>query len=148
MMKLGKIVLAMTCVAALSACDNSKPETMFAAQYSVPQSTLDVAAGSTFAVPLTVKNTSTATWDSKAAKDPVVAAYHWLDADRKLVVQDGDRTLFAEPLKPGSQVTMQLKVEAPKAAGTYVLQAGLLQEGVAWFETKNVKPLEISVKVK
>lgn len=147
-MKLGKFVLVMTCVAALSACDNSKPESMFSAQYSVSQPTLDVAAGSTFSVPFTVKNTSTEIWNSKAVKDPVVASYHWLGSDRKLVVQDGERTSFAEPVKPDSQVTMQLTVRAPKEPGTYTLQAGLLQEGVTWFEAKNVKPLELTVNVK
>lgn len=147
-MKLGKLVTVMACVAVLSACDNSKPENIFSAQYTTAQSSLDVATASTFTVPLTIKNTSTATWDSNVAKGPVLAAYHWLDSEKKLLLLDGKRTYFSEPIKPGAETAVQLVVLAPKAPGNYVLQVSLVQEGVSWFESENVKPLELSVKVK
>ena len=147
-MKIGKLVLAMACVAVLSACDSGKPPSVFSAQYSAPQSSLEVAASSNFTLPLTVKNTSTAAWDSKAAQGPVLAAYHWLAADKKMLLVDGNRTAFATPVAPNAEATIKLAVAAPKAPGDYILQVSLVQEGVSWFESKDVKPLELNIKVK
>lgn len=148
MMKLGKLAVAMACVAVLSACDAGKPENVFSAQYSSPRNSLDVASASAFTLPVTVKNTSGGAWDSKAEKGPVRAGYHWLDSEKKMVVLDGNRTWFADPVKPGSEATIQLAVVAPKAPGNYTLQVSLVQEGKGWFESKSVQPLEVSVKVK
>lgn len=148
MMKLGKLVVAMACVAVLSACDSGKPQSVFSAQYSTPQNSLEVTASSNFTLPLTVKNTSTAAWDSKATKGPVLAAYHWLGADKKVLLVDGNRTAFTAPVAPNSEETIQLGVAAPTAQGNYFLQVSLVQEGVSWFESKDVKPLELSIKVK
>ncbi|MEB2646808.1 hypothetical protein WH299_01935 [Pseudomonas sp. MYb541] len=148
MMKLGKLAGVMVGIAALSACDDGKVENVFSAQYSASSSSLDVAAGSKFAVPITVKNTSSGTWDSKASKAPVLASYHWLNADKTVLLLDGNRTPFAQPVKPDSEVAVQLGVVAPKAPGNYILQVSLVKEGAGWFEAKNVKPLELAVKVK
>lgn len=147
-MKLSKLLLAASCVAMLSACDNSKPENIFSAQYSTTQTSFEVMPGSIFIVPLTVKNTSTTTWDSKAATGPVLAAYHWLGSDRKMLLVDGNRTSFSAPVKPESEVSIQLGAAAPTAPGNYILQVSLVQENISWFDSKDVKPLEINVKVK
>lgn len=147
-MKLGNLVLAMACVAVLSACDGGKPKSVFSAQYSAPQSSLEVTPSSNFTLPLTVKNTSTAVWDSKASQGPVLAAYHWLGADKKMLLIDGNRTAFTAPVEPNAEAKVQLAVAAPKAPGNYILQVSLVQEGVGWFDFKDVKPLELTISVK
>jgi hypothetical protein len=147
-MKLGKLVLAVACAAVLSACDSGKPTDVFSAKYSAAQTQLTVTAGSQFTVPVTFNNSSTGTWNSQDPKTPVMPAYHLLDSDKQLVLQDGVRTPFAEVVAPNKEVTVKMNAEAPKKPGTYIMQVSLVQETVAWFESKNVKPLELTVTVK
>lgn len=161
-MKLGNLVAAVACIAVLTACD-SKPEpesqqspqsssaaasqNVFAAQYQADNTTWKVTADSKFSVPVTIKNTSADTWSSQVAKGPVLAAYHWLDSNKKLLVRDGLRTPFATPVAAGSEVKINLNAQAPKEAGTYIMQVSLVQEGVAWFEDRQVRPLELTIQV-
>jgi hypothetical protein len=161
-MKLGNVVVALACVVVLTACDsNPEPESkqssqtpsaqvgqnVFAAQYQTESTTWKVAANSTFVIPVTIKNTSTDTWSSQATKGPVRASYHWLDSSKKMLVRDGLRTQFATPVAAGSEVKINLNAQAPKESGTYIMQVSLVQEGVAWFENKQVKPLELTFQV-
>ncbi|MNT95422.1 hypothetical protein D3C72_2372990 [compost metagenome] len=64
------------------------------------------------------------------------------------MVADGLRTSFAEPVAPGKDVTIKLNAAAPKHPGTYTLQVSLVKEQVAWFDSKQVKPLELTLSVK
>lgn len=158
-MKLGKLLVAVACVGVLTACDSTQePESqqkssatqgqnIFAAEYAVASTKWKVAAGSKFTVPITIKNTSGDTWSSQAATGPVMASYHWLDSDEKLLVRDGPRTPFPTPVAAGSEVKIDLIAQAPQEAGTYIMQVSLVQEGVIWFEAKYVKPLELTIRV-
>lgn len=161
-MKLSKLVMAVACVGILTACD-SKPgaeskqslptssapasQNIFAAQYRADNSAWKVAANSKFSIPVTIKNTSADSWSSQAEKGPVLAAYHWLDSSKKMLVRDGLRTHFATPVAAGSEVTINLSAQAPKEKGAYIMQVSLVQEGVTWFEDKQVKPLELTIQV-
>lgn len=147
-MKLGKLMLIMACTVTLSACDSDKSGSVFSAQYSAAQANFNVAAGGAFKVPLTLKNSSQGSWDSKDAKSPVGVSYHLLDSDKKVVVFDGLRTWFSEPVAPGKDVAIKLEAVAPTQPGTYTLQVSLVQEYVAWFDGKEVKPLELTLNVK
>lgn len=161
-MKLVNLVAAVACVTVLTACDSkqtpeSKPspqtssapasQNVFGAQYQADNTTWKVTADSKFSVPLTIKNTSADAWSSQAAKGPVLAAYHWLDSSKKMLIRDGLRTPFATPVVAGSEVKINLNAQAPKEKGTYIMQVSLVQEGVAWFENKQVKPLELTIHV-
>ena len=152
----------MACVTVLTACDSkqtpeSKPspqtssapasQNVFGAQYQADNTTWKVTADSKFSVPLTIKNTSADAWSSQAAQGPVLAAYHWLDSSKKMLIRDGLRTPFATPVVAGSEVKINLNAQAPKEKGTYIMQVSLVQEGVAWFENKQVKPLELTIHV-
>jgi len=46
----------------------------------------------------------------------------------------GLRTPLPGTLVPGERMTALLRVRAPAQAGSYVLRATLVQEGVAWFD--------------
>ncbi len=161
-MKLGNLVVAVACVAALTACDSkSEPESkqppqtssaptsqnIFSAQYQTESTTWKVAANSRFSIPVAIKNTSGAAWSSQATKGPVRVAYHWLDSSKKMLIRDGLRTPFATPVAAGSEVKINLNAQAPKEKGTYIMQVSLVQEGVVWFEDKQVKPLELTIQV-
>ncbi|MNR64356.1 hypothetical protein D3C85_1869820 [compost metagenome] len=64
-----------------------------------------------------------------------------------MLQRDGLRTPFAQPVNPGSEVKLDLGAQAPKDKGTYIMQVNLVQESVAWFDTKQVKPLSLTIHV-
>jgi hypothetical protein len=75
-------------------------------------------------------------------------AYHWLDASGKQIVEDGLRTPMPWPVPPGGRVSVQQKVLAPPAPGSYILELDPVFETVAWFSEKNGgKTLRIPVEV-
>jgi len=97
---------------------------------------LNFATGATAVIPVTVTNTGLTTWDS-SADPPFRLGYHWLlnDSDRA-VDFEGARTLFPEPVPPGSTVTVQARVRAPGQPGRYRLMWDPVLEGRLWFSTE------------
>ncbi|HEX3163420.1 MAG TPA: hypothetical protein VHQ92_12655, partial [Pseudolabrys sp.] len=66
---------------------------------------------------------------------PINISYHWLNiADRTPVVFEGERTKITPRLPPGQQDEFLVTITSPAAAGEYILQVALVQEGVAWFD--------------
>ena len=86
----------------------------------------------TYTLPVTVKNAGTATWTAAGA-NPIAVSYHWHDASGTTVVWDGLRTPLAADVAPNATATIQARVIAPSAPGTYTLTFDLVREGVAWF---------------
>jgi hypothetical protein len=70
---------------------------------------------------------------------PVCMTYHWRTRDGNMVVWDGVRTALPCDLDPGDSTECLLTVVAPDQEGEYVLQAAVVQDGVAWFETTDPK---------
>ncbi len=91
-----------------------------------------VAAGGTFAVPVKLRNAGPHVW-RRAGGTRVAAAYHWLDEDGEPVVWEGRRTALPADVPAGGEVEMEILVDAPEAAGRYLLVLDLLRERVAWF---------------
>jgi hypothetical protein len=97
---------------------------------------VEMPAGRTRSVPVTLANTGRLTWDS-GATPPILLSYHWLPADGEgFVAFEGDRTAFASPIPPGSTVTLDVRVRAPEQPGRYRLEWDLVQEGRLWFSTE------------
>lgn len=79
---------------------------------------------------------------------PVNLAYQWLDAATgEVVVRDGHRTSLPATLGAGEAVALDAVVEAPAAAGDYVLRVSAVQEGVAWFVDRGAAAWESRVRV-
>jgi O-antigen ligase/polysaccharide polymerase Wzy-like membrane protein len=100
---------------------------------------LDVSltTGATTIIPVTLTNTGLTTWDS-SAEHPYRFAYHWLLADSDRVANfEGLRTTFAEPVLPGSAVTLRATVRAPGQPGQYRLMWDVVQEGRLWFSSED-----------
>ena len=95
---------------------------------SVPAS---MAAGQTYSVSVTMKNTGTATWTkltgyklgSQNPQDNTV----WLAATNRADLGVADAIL------PGQAKTFSFSVKAPASAGTYNFQWKMIREGVEWF---------------
>ena len=82
-----------------------------------------------------VKNMGNVAWPAltPGAKYRVTLGNHWLDKSGKTVVLDDGRTDLPHDLKPGEEAELFLRVTAPKAAGTYVLELDMVHEGLTWF---------------
>ena len=92
-----------------------------------------VNAGSEFPAVLTIRNRGWRPWRSDDPRGPVLASYHWLDANGAMTVEDGARTPLPRPLVPGETLSMTCHVVAPGTPGRYTLAFDLVEEGVTWF---------------
>ena len=100
---------------------------------SAPES---AEASSTFRVPVEVRNSSSAAWNSQALA-PVLLSYHWLNADGELVERDGLRTPFPEVVGAGALGRVSIEVRAPGTPGDYVLELDPVFEHVSWFSEQD-----------
>ncbi|MDP9320315.1 MAG: N-acetylmuramoyl-L-alanine amidase [Chloroflexota bacterium] len=117
----------------------------FGAQYQ-PQVTTFAVSGAGTTVPIALTNTGNFTWSAVGAT-PVHLGYHWTDTAGRVIVWDGTRSNLAADVAPGATQTVQAQIAFPAAPGTYVLKWDLVQEGVAWFSSKNVPTFDQPVSV-
>lgn len=119
-----------------------------------------LARGQTTAVTIQVVNTGSLTW-TPSAPNPFHLSYHWYNAGSVgagsapkalAVVWDGLRTNLPGPIGPNQTTLSPLNanVQAPLAAGTYVLKWDMVQEGspVTWFSQNQVPTGDQTVVVK
>ena len=111
----------------------------YGAAYTVPPA-LTLRPDSFNDVPVTLSNRGRITWQSDHA--PVFAlSYHWLTIDREeVVIYDGLRTPFAQPVAPGADVPVTARIRAPGYPGTYVLVWDVVQEHRTWLSIEGVYP--------
>ncbi len=118
----------------------------YGASYEAPK-TLTLRPDSFTDVPVTLSNRGWLTWQS--TQTPVFAlSYHWLSIDTEdVVVYDGLRTPFTNPVEPGEDVTVHARVRAPGYPGTYLLVWDIVQESRTWLSLEGVFPGRTIVKV-
>jgi hypothetical protein len=119
----------------------------FSAEVSTSGKLENLKMGETVILPVVIKNTGTENWLPPIDR-PINFGYHWLDeTGQNPVVFDGIRTGLPQGLQAGAQIELQAKIQAPDTPGKYILRLTLVQETVAWFENKGMKPLDIVVMV-
>lgn len=118
----------------------------YGASYEVPQ-TLTLQPGSFNDVPVALSNRGWITWQSDAM--PAFAlSYHWLTVDsEEVVLYDGLRTPFPQPVEPGDDVQLQARVRAPGYPGSYLLVWDVVQEHRTWLSVEGVYPGRTMVSV-
>ena len=85
---------------------------------------------------------------SSDGRNAVRLAYRWKDPTGKKVLRDYDnRTDLPKPLPAGESLSLTVDVKTPAEKGRALLQVDLVQEGVAWFESKGAAPLVVTVEV-
>jgi hypothetical protein len=65
----------------------------------------------------------------------------------KVAVYNGIRTPLPHDLPPGESVALTATIQAPAQAGDFTLRLTMVREGVAWFEDRGGRPLDIPVTV-
>jgi hypothetical protein len=103
--------------------------------------------GSFTDIPITLSNRGRLTWQSSAL--PVFAlSYHWLSVEtEEVVLYDGLRTPFAQPVDPGDTARVNARVRAPGYPGTYLLVWDVVQEHRTWLSLEGVYPGRTIAKV-
>lgn len=154
-MKPGLRVTLLLLPLALSSCVRLRqvpalPVEAFAARLTLMSPPAAVAPGARFRVPLLVENRSPVGWPRTGWTSrgrTLSASYHWRAEDGSTAVLDGLRTPLRTALGPGESVRVSLSVEAPARSGAYVLEADLVQEGVAWFSDHGSPLARAAVRV-
>jgi hypothetical protein len=111
----------------------------YGASYDVPRQ-LTLRPDSFNDVEVGLTNQGRLTWQS-TAEPPFALSYHFLDAATEdVVIFDGLRTPFVQPIAPGDDVSMKARVRAPGYPGTYVLIWDVVQEHRTWLSLEGVYP--------
>lgn len=95
-------------------------------------------AGASRAITARVKNTSECAWLTRWMPDgrfAIQLGNHWLDANGNMLQASDGRVQLPRDVQPGEEVEMSLVIRAPAAAGAYILEVDMVQEGVAWFKS-------------
>jgi len=135
----GFVCALMTCVVASA----EVPSEVTLIAHDVPGV---LAAGMRLQVSVELRNNGTETW---TAEDGYAVAYHWRDTDDGVVVWDGLRSAFSEPVGPGRATQVDAVLEVPTEPGGYRLQWDVVREGVRWLsEGAGVDRESIPVEVR
>ncbi len=81
-----------------------------------------------------------------SSEENIYLSYHILSTDGEVLEQDGSRSAL-EPVESGEEMTEQLSVIAPTAAGEYILEIDIVEEAVAWFSELGMEPIQIPLTV-
>ena len=103
-------------------------------------------AGARTTARLVLENGGTATWRSRGTEG-LQLSYHWLDTHGNAIVWDGPRTAFAQPVRPGETVAVELPVDAPRPPGRYVLRFDLVEEHRFWLSELGLAAHDVEVDV-
>ncbi len=98
-------------------------------------------------VSLRVENRGFLPW-SCTGDNRVNVSYHWLSPQHRRVLTEGLRTALARGVSPGEAITTHVVVQAPAAAGTYLLEFDLVHEGVTWFSEAGQPTATCTVRVR
>jgi hypothetical protein len=123
---------------------NRLPDTAYRVGLALFDRDERMAPGERRPVYLRVTNAGSAWWPWGLDQEPHIrVSYHWRTLDGAVVEYEGVRSPFTARLAPGETQIVPVWVEAPAAAGSYVLEFDLVHEHVRWFET----PLAVAMEV-
>jgi SAM-dependent methyltransferase len=114
----------------------------YSARYGAYDGPDRVRCGELFHATIRVKNAGWRPWSS-VESPPVMASYHWLDAGRRIVTQEGVRTPLAVTIGSGQEEVVYLRIQAPDTPGSAILSIDFVHEGVTWFSDQGVVPYQV-----
>ncbi len=93
---------------------------------------LSMDASNTVTVPIILRNASTHLWPGSGATQ-VKVSYHWLRETGDPVIWAGRRTELPDHIAAGQEVEMDVLVDTPEVAGSFILVFDLIRERINWF---------------
>jgi SAM-dependent methyltransferase len=139
-----------TNVSPRTAASGPLPAAAFRAELSSSHGSLTLRPRQNFAVPLTIRNMSSAVWPALGASDAhyqLFVGNHWLTYDGQMLLRDDVRLVLPHDIAPASVLETNLFCRAPANPGSYLLEVDLVQEAVAWFADRGSPTLKITVDV-
>lgn len=118
----------------------------YGATYAPVPGATSLTVGVAAAVSVSVSNTGTLLWPLTGAQ-PVRLASHWYTPEGQLVLWDGPRGALPREVARGETVLVELPLEPPPLAGSYILRIDLVHEGVTWFSGEGVTPRDVAYTV-
>jgi hypothetical protein len=106
----------------------------YRAEIEVPP-TLQLDAGSTLTIPVTVTNQGALDWQS-VGENPILLGARWINEAGTQAFGE-PRWSFPHYVRPQEQVQMTIPLKAPPNAGVYELRWDVVQENVTWFGNKS-----------
>lgn len=126
------------------------PDEAFRAELEISGVPPTFRAGQKENVNVLVRNVSPATWPSVGQDDgnyTITVRNRWKTMEGAIVnAADGRKAIFYG-LDPADVAGITLPVTAPGAAGRYILEFDVVQEGVAWFSDRGSKSYQEKVVV-
>ena len=101
-------------------------------------------------IPVLVTNEGASPWPSSGETDgrlKVHLANHWADRRGRRIVADDGRGSLPRDLAPGESATIRLWVRTPTRSGRYVLELDMVQEGIAWFESRGSHVARVPITI-
>ena len=114
-----------------------------------------VNRGKTFSVTVRVRNESGEMWfDRKSANPPrpdgsyaTRLSYRWKTVGGNPLTEFEPRIDLPAPVGPGQVGSFQMEVRSPAEPGRYILEFALLEQLIAWFDSRGGSNLEVPVHV-
>jgi glycosyltransferase involved in cell wall biosynthesis len=125
----------------------TEQDTAYAVRFSLVDYSSSLLTDQTAIVTCDITNTGTAPWPTEGAH-PVRIAYHWLDERGAMLVADGRRAVFTQPVMPCETPRCEIIAEPPPHPGTYTLQIDLVAEQRAWFSELGLPTLDLPVTIR
>jgi hypothetical protein len=124
------------------------PELLAASYLINLPSSFTVTAPHPIRISLEATNEGQAVWLAwaKHYKGTVRLGWRWRTGDHYLPGMS-DRAWLRYDVLPRQSHSFQVAIDPPHAPGTYILEVGLVSEGVAWFSDRGTSSVQITVNV-
>jgi SAM-dependent methyltransferase len=101
----------------------------------------------TVLVTIDIGNRSPLRWSQREA-GVIRAGNHWRSAGGAMLIQDDGRARLPEVVEPGSQLRIDLPIQAPPEPGDFLCEFDLVHEGITWFaDASSAAPVQVPVTV-
>jgi glycosyltransferase involved in cell wall biosynthesis len=132
----------------VSALVKGKQNRLYSVRFEDMQIPKQMAASRSLTAETRFSNTGRMRWmTDKQSQRPINLSYHWLKADRTLILRDGIRTPLTNDVEPNQDTTVNAKIRAPDQPGEYLLVIDLVHEHVGWFSDLGAEDYRVAVKV-
>jgi hypothetical protein len=132
------------------ATSRTAPTLLSAAYHLQPPPTLQVTAAAPISLALEAVNDGQAVWLAwtRQPDGAVKLGWRWFNETRHLPEIPEGRVPLLYDVLPRQSHRFGATIDAPPVPGTYLLEVGLVCEGVAWFADLAIQPIRLTVRVK
>ena len=132
------------------ATSRTAPTLLSAAYHLQPPPTLQVTASAPISLALEAVNDGQAVWLAWTSHPDgaVKLGWRWFNGTRHLPEIPEGRVPLLYDVLPRQSHRFGATIDAPPTPGTYLLEVGLVCEGIAWFADLSIPPIRLTVQVK